>query len=187
MKAVPVEHRVLGLDRRKMVGTLAVLALVILWAVVAPFVDDSIHYENEVASGETFDVGSGVTIVPPTRWEVDPQTALTQGSLVVHNGGLTVTVTVGTFDGELSDLMASANESLDIDRITRPQSSITTTQGSTGLIESFDAVNSHGTLSVFAEDGVGVEIESLGPEPLATKYADEINAMVISLQFGASS
>jgi hypothetical protein len=42
-------------------------------------------------------------------------------------------------------------------------------------------------LSVFAKDGVGVEIESLGPEPLATKYADEINAMIVSLQFGSSS
>ena len=187
MKSVPVEHRVLGLDRRKMKGTLGVLAFILLWAVVAPFVDSSIRYEIEVASGEMFDVGSGVTIVPPTRWEVDPQTALTQGLLVVHNGGLTVTVTVGTFDGDLSDLMASANGSLDIDRITRPQSSITTTQGSTGLIESFDSANSHGTLAVFAEDGVGVEFESLGPEPLATRYADDIDAMIISLQFGASS
>ena len=105
----------------------------------------------------------------------------------MHSAGLTVTVTVGTFDGELSDLMASANDALDIHRITRPQSSITTTQGSTGLIESFDSANSHGSLAVFAQDGVGVEIESLGPEPLATKYADEINAMIISLQFGVTS
>jgi hypothetical protein len=185
--AVPVEHRVLGLDKRKMAGTLGVLALIVLWATIMPFIDSSIRYDDEVAAGQAFDVGSGVTIVPPTRWEVDAQTALTEGSLVVHNGGLTVSVTVGTFDGELSDLMASANDALDIDRITRPQSSITTTQGSTGLIESFDAANSHGTLSVFAKDGVGVEIESLGPEPLATRYADEINAMIISLQFGATS
>lgn len=185
--AVPVEHRVLGLDKRKMAGTLGVLALIVLWATVMPFIDSSIRYDDEVAAGQAFEVGSGVTIVPPTRWEVDPQTALTQGSLVVHSAGLTVTVTVGTFDGELPDLMESANDSLDIHRITRPQSSITTTQGSAGLIESFDSANSHGSLAVFAHDGVGVEIESLGPEPLATKYADEINAMIISLQFGATS
>ncbi|NOX30095.1 MAG: hypothetical protein GXP35_08625 [Actinobacteria bacterium] len=187
MKSVPVEHRVLGLDRRKLAATLAVLALIVLWAVAVPYIDSSISYETEVAAGQTFDVGSGVTIVPPTRWEVDPQTALTQGLLVVHNSGLTVTVTVGTFDGDLSELMESANDSLGIDRITSPQSSITTTQGSTGLIESFDSANSHGVFAVFAEDGVGVEIESLGPEPMATRFADEINAMILSLQFGATS
>lgn len=61
---VPVEHRVLGLDKRKLGGTAAVLALVVLWAVLTPFIDSKIPYDNEVAAGQTFDVGSGVTIVP---------------------------------------------------------------------------------------------------------------------------
>lgn len=101
--------------------------------------------------------------------------------------GLTVTVTVGTFDGELSDLMAGANDGLGVDRITSPQTRIITTQGSTGLIESFNAANSHGFLAVFAKDGVGLEFEAIGPEPLATRYADEINAMIVSLNFGGAS
>ena len=103
------------------------LALVVLWAVVTPFIDSKIPYDNEVAAGQTFDVGSGVTIVPPVGWDVDAQTALTEGVLVAHMGGLTVTVTVGTFDGDLSDLMPSANDGLGVDRITSPQTSTTTT------------------------------------------------------------
>jgi len=83
--------------------------------------------------------------------------------------------------------MAKANDGLDIDRITKPQSSITTNDGSTGLIESFDGVNQHGMLAVFAEDDVGVEVEAVGPEPLFTRYSDEILAMIATLQFGVES
>ena len=184
---VPVEHRLLGLDRRKMVGTLGVLALVLLWAVIVPHIDASMRHDDEAAPGEVFDVGSGVTIVPPTRWQVDTQTALTEGSLVVHNGGVSVTVRVGTFDGDLPDLLDSANESLDIQEITSAQSTITTTAGSTGLIETFTGVSEQGIVAVFAEDGVGVEIEAVGPAPQVTRFAEEINEMILSLKFGADS
>jgi len=187
VSGVPVEHRVLGLDRRKLGATLGVLALIVLWAVIAPLIADAIPYDEEVAAGDAFVVGGEVTIVPPVGWEVEPQTALEDGTLVVHNSGLIATTTVGTFDGDLADLMAEVNEGLDIDRITRPQSSITTTEGSTGLIESFDGFNSHGTLAVFAEDGVGVTIEVHGPEPLFTRNADAIEQMIVSLQFGGTS
>ena len=182
---VPVEHRVVGLDRRKLPATMAVLGLVVLWASVVPFIADSIPYEDEVAAGDAFEVGA-VTIVPPVGWEVELRTALDQNSLVVHHSGLIVTTTVGTFDGELPELMAAANDNLDIDRITRPQASITTNQGSTGLIESFDSVSSHGTLAVFAEEGVGVRIEAHGPEPLFTRNADAIEAMIVSIRFEVS-
>ena len=177
----------LGLDRRKMAGTLAVLALVVLWAVIAPHVDSSIRHDNEAAPGEVFDVGSGVTIVPPARWQVETQNALTEGSLVVHNGGVSVTVTVGTFDGDLPDLMDSANESLDIQEITSAQSTITTTAGSSGLVEAYTGIREQGIVAVFAEDGVGVEIEAVGPDPQVTRFADEITEMILSLKFGADS
>jgi hypothetical protein len=184
---VPIEHRILGLDKRKMGGTLAVLGLVVLWATIVPFIDGAIPYDEEVAAGDEFDVGGTVTIVPPVGWEVDPRTALDEGTLVVHHSGLIATTTVGAFDGDLSELMASLNDSLDVDRITRPQNSITTNEGSTGLMESFDGFNSHGTLAVFAEDGVGVEIEVHGPEPLFTKNSDVIEQMIRSLSFGTTS
>jgi hypothetical protein len=74
-----------------------------------------------------------------------------------------------------------------VDRITRPQTSITTNEGSTGLIETFDGVNSHGTLAVFAEGGVGIEIEVHGPEPLFTSNADAVEQMIRSLRFGETS
>ena len=184
---VPVEHRLLGLDRRKMGGTFAVLLLVLLWAVIAPHVDASIKHDNEAAPGEVFDVGSGVTIVPPTRWQVDTQTGLTVGTLVVHNAGVSITVTVGPFDGELPDLLDQANETLDIDGITSAQSSITTTAGSTGLIEAFTGISEEGRLAVFSEDKLGVVIEAVGPAPQVTRFVDEIDEMIISLKFGEVS
>ncbi len=185
--SVPVEHRLLGIDRRTIVPALWVLALVLLWSIVVPYIDHHVSHEVEVEPGTVIEVGSGVTIVPPAYWGVDTQTPLTQGSLVVHDGGVTVTVTVGTFDGELSDLMESANDALDVDRITSPQKTITTTSGSVGLIEAFLAGSAHGFLAVFAEDGVGVEIEAIGPEPQIHRYEDEIHDMVVSLEFGGDS
>ena len=184
---VPVEHRLLGLDRRTIAPTLWVLALVLLWSTIVPFIDRHVSYDVEVEPGTVLDVGSGVTIVPPPYWEIDPQTALTEGSLVVHHSGVTVTVTVGVFDGELSDLMASANDALDVDRITSAQTSITTSSGSVGLIEAFQSGNAHGFIAVFAEDGVGVEIEAIGPEPQIHRFESEIDDMVVSLEFGGAS
>ena len=41
--SVPVEHRVLGLDKRKMAGTLGVFALIVLCATDMQFIDSSIR------------------------------------------------------------------------------------------------------------------------------------------------
>ena len=42
-------------------------------------------------------------------------------------------------------------------------------------------------LELFAEDGVGVEIESHGPEPVLANNSDAIERMIRSLRFGATS
>ena len=55
------------------------------------------------------------------------------------------------------------------------------------MIEAFNSGNQQGWIAVFAEDGVGVEIVAIGPEPQVTRFEDQIDDMISSLQFGADS
>ena len=48
---VPVEHRIFGLDRRTLPFAGVALAVWVLWAVLAPAVDDVVPWSDEVTSG----------------------------------------------------------------------------------------------------------------------------------------
>ena len=62
---VPVEHRILGIDRRTIAPSLAVLAFMVLMAVVVPSIDDSVDYDDPIVAGDVMDlVGGTLTFVP---------------------------------------------------------------------------------------------------------------------------
>ena len=68
---VPVEHRWLGLDRRTIAPALGVAILALFWAVVVPAIDRAIPEDRKVEAGQVFGAGNGVTVAPPTGWNVE--------------------------------------------------------------------------------------------------------------------
>lgn len=176
---VPVEYRLLGMDRRMVAPTLAVLAVVMLWAVVTPWIAGAMSYDVEVQPGTTIDVGD-ITFTPTPGWETVSQS---ESGVELHNAAVTLEITQGTFSGDdLIVLLAAVNEIEDVTAFVGPQNSITTDSGLVGLTESFENNSRHGMIVVFAQDGVGIEVVVEGPSPNVTILGSEIDAMISSIR-----
>ena len=178
----PVEHRLFGLDRRLFGPTLGVGLLVLLWAVLVPWLAGTISFDDTIEPGTTLDAGSGVTFKPAPGWELS-DTGAEGGGVEIHHSGLTFTIRTGAFDGELPDLLDAVNEIEDIEAIAGAQSSVVTDEGVTGISEPFDAPGKHGEIVVFAQEGIGVEVVVVGPKPSASSFGPEIDAMIRSVSF----
>ena len=61
-----------------------------------------------------------------------------------------------------------------------------TTQGITGLSETYNGVGVQGSLTVFISDGVAVTVDVDGPEGSVAVHADEIDAMTRAISIDVS-
>ena len=188
--AVPVEHRVLGLDRRTIAPAVVIAVIVLFYAVLIPYADGLVDHDNAVEAGTTVVIGGDVTIVPPAGWEVTDRTALDDGFLELHNSGIIVNANVGPFTGELDDLLAYADGIVDdaeTSVVHHEASSIVAADGTAGLEEHWDGLNTEGLLAVFSDGTQGVVISVEGPEPMVTRHQQELDQMIRSVRFGAES
>ena len=187
---VPVEHRVLGLDRRTITPAVIIAVIVMFYAVIIPYVDGLVDHDSAVEAGTSLVIGEGVSIVPPAGWEVTDRTALDAGSLELHNSGILVNATVGPFTGELDDLLAYADgigDDAESAVVHHEASSIVAADGTAGLEEHWDGVNTEGLLAVFSDGTLGVVIAVEGPQPIVTRHQQELGQMIRSVRFGAES
>ena len=193
---VPVEHRILGIDKRTIAPSLAVLVFVIVLAVGLPAVDDSVGYDDPIVAGDVMDLAGGtLTFVPAEGWNrVDgslvgegPAESVGSVSTVVLKDVI-VTITTGEFDGtpdELLDQINELNESLEDPRglgATGPRQEITTATGLTGVAETFTGLDERGVVAAFVVDvdgtSVGVEIVVRGSVETIGDHLEEIATML---------
>ena len=187
---VPVEHRALGLDRRTIAPAVVIAAIVIFYSMIIPYVDGLVDHDSAVEPGTSLVIGGNVSIVPPAGWEVTDRTALDAGSLELHNSGIIVNANVGPFAGELDDLLAYADGIVDGTETGvahHEASSIVAADGTAGLEEHWDGVNTEGLVAVFSDGTVGVVIAVEGPAPMVTRHQRELDQMIASVRFGADS
>lgn len=103
---VPVERRLLGMDRTTLVPAAVVAAFVALTFWVLPAIDASISVEDPVRAGDVVQVDT-VEVVPATGWDLvsgvrqgDAKTTGTYpAQAVLTSGGLTFQVLVDDYDG----------------------------------------------------------------------------------------
>ena len=67
---VPVEHRVLGLDRRTFPFAITALVVYLLWAYLVPAIDDAVPWTDETRPGDVLQVTPDLTLVPSVGWGV---------------------------------------------------------------------------------------------------------------------
>lgn len=201
---VPVEHRVLGIDRRTIAPSLSVLVFVVLMAVVLPALDGSVDYDDPIVAGDVMDlVGGTLTFVPAEGWNrVD-------GSLVGEGGAesvgsvstvviedVTLSVTTGEFDGTPEELLDQVNELNDTLRDPRglgaagPRQEVTTPGGLTGVAETFTGLDQRGVTGAFVVDvdgtSVGVEVVVKGSVESMSEHFEEITTMLDSMSLASS-
>jgi len=203
---VPVERRLLGIDKRTILPALAVLAFGVLLGVVLPSVNESVDYDEPIVAGDVVDlVGGRLTFVPAEGWNrvdgslVGEGAAESVGSTTVLVAeDASVSITTGAFDGtpdELLDQINDLNEDLQDPRglgTAGPRQPITSASGLTGVAETFTGLDERGVTAAFVVDvdgtPVGVEIVVRGSVDTISNRLDEIAAMLdtVGLQDPAS-
>jgi hypothetical protein len=183
----PAEHRILGLDRRLIVPTVAVFAVVLLWNSVLPAIDEAISY-HEISAGVVFDLGAA-SFTPTAGWLlVDPPSPGSGSSdMTVLSAGVTVRVKSGRFDGtsaQLLDRVAHDQSQFDVVGPTYPAK---TNQGMEGVTRRIDGSDFTGTLfAVVDGHGNGVEAVVKGPLDSLQRQNQQIMEMLAGITFHGS-
>lgn len=196
---VPVEHRILGIDKRTIAPSLAVLAFMVLMAVVLPNINESVEYDDPIVAGDVMDlVGGTLTFVPAEGWNrVDgslvgegPAESVGSVSIVVVDD-VVVSVTTGEFDGTPDELLDQINELNDTLQDPRglgsagPRQEVSTPGGLTGVAETFTGLDQRGVTGAFVVDvdgtSVGVQVVVKGSVESMSDRFEEITTMLDSM------
>ncbi|GAB91827.1 hypothetical protein [Gordonia rhizosphera] len=110
----PAENRVGLLDRRGLGLSIAAGAVAVFWAFLLPLIASAVTADEDIEAGTVLDIGSGATMRPAAGWILDegakagerpPGSTGGPATTVVHNGAVTLTISGGTFGGDLSEFM----------------------------------------------------------------------------------
>lgn len=196
---VPVEHRILGIDRRTIAPALAVLAFLVFMAIVLPAVDESVAYDDPVAAGDVMDLVAGkLTFVPAAGWNRVDGSLVGEGTVeavgsasVVVIEDVSVSITTGEFEGTPDELLDQINEVNDALKDPRglgssgPRQEVTSASGLTGVVETFTGLDQRGIAAAFVVDvdgtSVGVEVVVHGSVESIGDHIEEIAAMLDSM------
>ncbi|WP_238013853.1 hypothetical protein KZZ52_15750 [Dactylosporangium sp. AC04546] len=193
---VPVERRMLGLDRRTLLpaGLVTLLVVVAVW--LLPAVDDAIAVDNPVRAGDVVQVGADVQFVPVAganlvkglRQETADAGRLYPGRATVTYAGATFTVIADRYDGspaQLLEQIRKTNEGLrDNDglRVSGDPVTLTNVTGQRGVVARFDGTSAKGLVAAFVFAGTGVEIVVLGPGTVNDSAAPALADMIRSVR-----
>lgn len=178
----PVEHRLLGLDKRDLPLTLLVFAVVLLWAIVMPAIDA--HFPRRVLEIDTvLPVGRGFEFRAAAGWQREPAMPSTGGgSQLLYRDGVKVIVKTGSFEGDSGQL-------LDQVLFHRPELEVVSQRRSLDLrsglkgkaVETFSPGKT-GALLCFAYQGTGIQVEVQGPSLLMERHTKVVADMVGSFR-----
>ncbi|SKB09516.1 hypothetical protein [Aeromicrobium choanae] len=190
---VPVEHRILGLDKRSFPFALIVLALWLGLQFGVPAVNDAVANDDLTVAGDRMLVTETLAITPTTGWEVNQGIRTTDDvsspepeAVYLTKGGVQFFVQSDDFEGDATELLDQ------IDRVAKAtdpsafnpathRSTVTTTAGITGVAETVQGAATTGQVIALTEDGTGIEIQVAGPSDQMATLAPEVHRMIQSL------
>ncbi|NUO57756.1 MAG: hypothetical protein HOV78_13880 [Hamadaea sp.] len=165
---VPVENRLLGLDRRTLLPALFVLVVALLliygWQAIAA----AIPWRNQITAGQLLDLGDGATAVPPVGWQLQKGT-LTSGlptsatslETLIAGGGTTIEFTGVAFTGSATEFLDQVQRAEQTEPVLASGSrgTITTSSGLVGVSQTSSGPSGDGLdvafkMSTGAQDAV---------------------------------
>lgn len=193
---VPVEHRVLGLDRRSLPYALTALAIWALWTVVVPGVNAAVPWDDPIRAGDTIRLSETVTFTPAVGWGLqeglrtgdttESRDTTTGGALLVGDG-VQFQVRTGPWSGPPLALLqqitkitttVAAGQGF---HVTGGTSTIQARTGENGALETFATPRGEGVIAAFVFEGTGVQIQAVGPAAQMAAQAGTIEEMITSV------
>ncbi|WP_427896134.1 hypothetical protein ACQHIV_19580 [Kribbella sp. GL6] len=199
---VPVEHRVLGLDRRTFVAGFTALAVALVLIYGFQALNSAIPWHNEIQAGQVLDLGDGATAVPPVGWQLERGTlvggagaAATSLQVVLASGGATIELDGTTYDGDAGAFLDQVRRSEgDSATVQGARGSLTTGGGLVGVVQSStgpsgDAVDVAFKMAVGTPEQVAAAPALLVQVRTAAgqfeRYRDQVDALLRSIKPGA--
>ena len=179
---VPVEHRLLGLDRRYLLPLLGVAAVWLLWAVVLPAVDESIS-RSEVGTGDVVHLARGVSYTPAEGWVYAGTPAPGAPTSEVYSEGVSFVVHSGAFAGSSEELLATVDDEDEQLQVTGATRSVPLSGGVVGVAQEIHDGDALGALFAFAHDGTGVTVEIDGPANIVPLQTEDLGRMIAGIRF----
>ncbi len=187
-----VEERWLGLDRRKLPPALMLLAVILLLAVVLPFIDRQI-VAGAYEAGATQTVHDQVVFAPAAGWIPDGTPAPSSPALKIFRGGVSMEVAAGAWRGSAEELLANIRETArGYYQTGGEMRSFTLESGMQGAGINLYGVGNDGLLvalvapatfgSHLDDRDIGVRIVVRGPAELVPEYGAEVAAMLASFR-----
>jgi hypothetical protein len=196
---VPVEHRVLGLDRRTFTPGLITLGVALLLIYGLPALNAVIPWHNEIRAGDVLDLGDGATAVPPVGWQLETGTLVggapanaTNLQVLLATGGATVELLGTRYTGTAAAFLDQVDRSEDVPAVDGARGTVTTAAGLVGVAQSSTSPSGD-RLDVAFKVGAG---EAAGAAPALLvrvrtapgqfeQYQDEVGALLRSITPGA--
>ncbi|WP_328997700.1 hypothetical protein OHA18_24935 [Kribbella sp. NBC_00709] len=200
---VPVEHRLLGLDRRTFAAGFGALAVALLLIYGLQALNAAIPWHNEIRAGQVLDLGGGATAVPPVGWQLERGTltggagaAATSLQVLLASGGATIELEGTSYDGSAAAFLEQVQRSEgDSGSVSGSRGSLTTDAGLVGVVESStgpsgDAIDVAFKMAVGTTETVNSAPALLVRVRTAAgqfeRYQDEVAAMLRSITPGAA-
>lgn len=179
----PIEHRMMGLDRRLIWPTLGVLVVVLFWSTIMPAVDQSVD-NLEIAPGTIYDMGVA-TFTPVPGWVLaEPPSPVGQTrTATIVKESITLNLKGDYWTGSAAELL---------EQVVRLQGSfvvegrtiqIRTAQGVLGVMKKFNGPNFIGLIASLVDDGGGIEVTVKGPADAAEQLGRPVAEMIQSIAF----
>ena len=193
-RRVPVEHRLLGLDKRSFPYALFVVGVFLLATVVVPRINSAIDWDDPVRAGDRLALSDTIAFTPTTGWNVESGfrvgeggSAVKSGLAVVAGDGVIFQVEPDTFDGtpaELLDQIEKVTSATDDPtfQVDGDPATVTTPAGDVGVIQTYSSVNGDGLVAAFVIDGTGLKITAYGPPAQLRAALPDIDDMVASIR-----
>jgi hypothetical protein len=193
--APPVEHRFLGLDRRKIWATLGVLALVIFWGTVIPGINEAID-ADEIEPGTVLSLkgltGATMSFTPTPGWVVEGVPLPSEPTLSIFTDGITFAVSFGTFEGtpdELLDTVRALHDDFNFEGEPQAFSTASGIPGSAvelveidedGALFAMVATNPDAAANPAVAGSVGIQVVVEGPPAALDDHTEDIGEMIAS-------
>ncbi|MGW5571119.1 hypothetical protein ACWEVD_07925 [Nocardia thailandica] len=190
---VPVDRRLLGIDKRTIVPALIVLALAFLQGVLLPRIDAAVPEKDVTAAGDVIAVQGGIGFTAAGGWSLvagertsdEPAGQGYPPQAVLTRGGTQFVVRVGTFDGDAAALLSRIERTDELLggalRAEGDPVAITTRGGVDGMITRYAAATTDGVLAAFVLDGTGIEVVAVGPAEPGQDVLGQVAEMIASI------
>ena len=192
---VPVERRVVGLDRRTLLpaGLVALLFAVAVW--LLPAVNEAVPTDDPVRAGDVIQVGD-VEFVPVAG--ADLLTGLRQGepgpggtypgTAALTYDGVRFQITADTYEGTPAQLLAQIERNTEGYRggggfqVVGDPVTIVNAAGDKGVATRFDGDKAAGLIAAYVFGDTGVQVTAVGAETVDDTVPPQIGEMIRSVR-----